>query len=115
MERSEQEGRLTIIDGTRGENRLLPLAQTGVDALIDQQLGEAAVARLVDIAALGLELGAGLGQTLLVVLRVVDVADAVPLLGLVDRAKMPRAQQARLEEFGRRAEIPGVLLVAEVA
>lgn len=105
----------TIIDGTRGEDGLLPLAETGVDALVDEHLGDAAVAGAVDVAALALELGAGLGQTLLVVLRVVDVADRVPLLRLVDRAEVPRAQQARLEEVRRRAEVPRVLLVAEVA
>lgn len=113
--KEEEEAKLTIIDRTRRENGLLPLAQAGINALIDQQLGDAAVARLIDVLALRLQLGARLREALLVVLRVVDVAHRVPLLGLVDGAEMARAQQARLEEFRRRAEVPGVLLVAQVA
>lgn len=110
-----EEGELTVIDGTSGEDSLLALAEAGVDALVDEHFCDGAVSSLVDVLALALELAARFGQALLVVLRVVDVANRVPLLRLVDRAEVPRAQQALLQELGRRAEVPRVLLVAQVA
>lgn len=106
---------LTVVDWAGRKDGLFPLAQTGVNAFVDEQLGQTAVSGEIGVFALTLEFGAGLCQTLFIVLAVVDVADRVPLLRLVDGTKVPGAQQAGLEEFGRGGKVAWVLFVTQVA
>lgn len=79
---------LTIRDRTRREDGLLPLPETGVNALVDQLLGERAFVAFC-ASALGIQLLPRLVKTLVVVRCVVDVAHLVPRLGPMDRAEIP--------------------------
>lgn len=102
---------LTVRDGAGRKDGLFPLPETRVDAVPDQNLGDGALVVLaVALALLPRPL-----QALVVVARVVDVAELVAVLGAVNGAEVPRAQEAPLEECCRGRKVARVLLVAEVA